>query len=59
VETVDQGIEVLTGVPAGVRDDTGRFPEKSVNGLVEQRLTAFAAQARTFRTAAADAEPPA
>jgi predicted ATP-dependent protease len=49
VDTIDQGIEVLTGVPAGARDETGRFPDKSINGLVEQRLMAFAKQARAFR----------
>jgi predicted ATP-dependent protease len=52
VDTIDQGIEVLTGKPAGMRDETGRFPDSSVNGLVEQRLTAFASQARAFRTPA-------
>jgi lon-related putative ATP-dependent protease len=49
VETIDEGIEVLTGTPAGKRDEAGRFPGGSVNGLVEQRLTVFAQQARAFR----------
>jgi predicted ATP-dependent protease len=49
VDTIDQGIEVLTGRPAGSRDETGRFPDGSVNGLVEQRLTTSAKQARAFR----------
>ena len=48
VETVDQGIELLTGVPAGERDAEGRFPEGSVNALVEERLAAFARRARDF-----------
>ena len=50
IETVDQGIELLTGRPAGVRDETGQFPEGTVNRLVEQRLIALAEQARAFRT---------
>jgi predicted ATP-dependent protease len=50
VDTVDQGIEILTGVRAGVRDQSGRFPDGSINGRVEQRLVAFANQARQFRT---------
>ncbi|MGE5246076.1 MAG: Lon protease family protein [Betaproteobacteria bacterium] len=54
--TVDQGIEVLTGVPAGTRDAAGRFPGKSVNGLIEQRLAMFAKQARAFRTGAVDSK---
>jgi predicted ATP-dependent protease len=55
-ETIDQGIEVLTGLPAGVRDETGRFPDKSINGLVEQRLATFAKQARAFRTGTGDSK---
>ena len=33
-------------------DPSGRFPPRSINGLVEQQLTALASQARAFRTAA-------
>ena len=39
VDHVDQGIELLTGLPAGVRDAKGRYPKGSVNRLVEDRLT--------------------
>src|SRR3546814_21172229 len=42
VETVDQGIEVLTGVAAGERGRAGLFPAGSVNRLVEARLIVFA-----------------
>ncbi len=38
VETVDQGIELLTGTPAGERDEAGNYPAGSINGLVEARL---------------------
>lgn len=55
-DTIDQGIEVLTGKTAGVRDETGRFPDKSVNGLVEHRLTTYAMQARAFRMATAESK---
>jgi predicted ATP-dependent protease len=55
-DTVDQGIEVLTGKTAGGRDETGRFPAESVNGLVENRLAAFAMQARAFRMAGAESK---
>lgn len=41
-ETVAQGIEVLTGVPAGERDGTGRFPASSVFGRVERRIIEIA-----------------
>jgi hypothetical protein len=57
VDTIDQGIEILTDMPAGERDDAGRFPATSVNGLVEQRLATFASQARAFRLGAGEAKP--
>jgi len=46
VATIDEGIELLTGVPAGARGPDGRFPEGSVNGRVEARLLSFAEAAR-------------
>jgi predicted ATP-dependent protease len=55
VETVDEGLEILTGLPAGTRDGAGVFPEGSINGKVERRLAALARQALAFRTAG---EPP-
>jgi lon-related putative ATP-dependent protease len=42
VETIDQGIEILTGVSAGGRDASGKFPEGSLNQKVEARLVEFA-----------------
>jgi predicted ATP-dependent protease len=48
VSTIDQGIELLTGVPAGERGPDGRFPKDSINGRVEARLAAFAEAARRF-----------
>jgi predicted ATP-dependent protease len=41
VETIDQGIEILTGTPAGQRDEAGNFPEGSINFLVDKRLEAL------------------
>jgi len=38
VKTINQGIEVLTGVEAGERQVEGGFPEGSVNDLVDCRL---------------------
>ncbi len=42
VNTIDQGIELLTGVPAGQRDADGSFPEGSINAKVEDRIKGFA-----------------
>jgi len=41
VSHVDEGIELLTGLPAGERDSDGRFPPGSINRLVEDRLVHF------------------
>jgi predicted ATP-dependent protease len=42
VRGIDEGIALLSGHPAGVRDASGQYPEGSVNRLVEDRLRAFA-----------------
>ncbi|MBZ5635590.1 MAG: AAA family ATPase [Acidobacteriia bacterium] len=42
IDTIDQGIEILTGVSAGERDAEGKFPEGSINRKVEARLIEFA-----------------
>jgi len=41
VSSVDEGIELLTGIPAGVRVD-GSYPEGTTHHLVEKRLKGFA-----------------
>jgi lon-related putative ATP-dependent protease len=38
VGTIDEGIEVLTGVPAGKPDAKGNYPGGTVNGKVMKRL---------------------
>lgn len=42
VSTIDEGIEVLTGVPAGKRNEDGTFEEGTVNYLVDRRLREMA-----------------
>jgi len=42
VGTIDEGIEVLTGVAAGEPDSEGNYPEGSVNKLVQDRLDEMA-----------------
>jgi predicted ATP-dependent protease len=42
ISNVAEGIEVLTGLPAGSRDSSGRFPAGSVFGRVERRLIELA-----------------
>jgi predicted ATP-dependent protease len=45
VETIDQAMEILTGIEAGQRDEAGNFPKNSINGKVEAALKAFAKKA--------------
>jgi lon-related putative ATP-dependent protease len=45
---IDEGIEVLTGREAGARGKDGRFPEGTINRLVEDRLAGFAEMRRRF-----------
>ena len=42
ISTIEQGIELLTGVPAGKKDNTGRFPAGSVNALAYTKLRKYA-----------------
>ncbi|HNS96319.1 MAG TPA: ATP-binding protein [Polyangiaceae bacterium] len=42
ISSVSEGIEVLTGLQAGSRDASGRFPAGSVFGRVERRLIELA-----------------
>jgi predicted ATP-dependent protease len=46
VDTVAQGIEILTGLLAGERDASGRFPASSVFGRVERRIIEIAEKLR-------------
>lgn len=48
VESVDQGIELLTGVEAGEPDEEGNFPEGTVNAAVAARLAQFAAAHKEY-----------
>lgn len=38
VRTIDEGLEILTGVPAGQLQEDGTYPEDSVHGRVMARL---------------------
>lgn len=42
VETIEQGIEILTGLKAGKRSRNGKFPKGSIYQLVDERLSAMA-----------------
>lgn len=48
VAHVSEGIELLTGVEAGERDRSGRYPRDSVLGRCAERLSEMAEQLRRF-----------
>lgn len=48
VKTIDEGIEILTGVKAGARRLDGTFEEETVNYMVDNRLKAMAEKLREF-----------
>jgi lon-related putative ATP-dependent protease len=48
VQNINQGIEILTGVPAGEPDDEGHYPPDTVNGRVMARLQELAEKALEF-----------
>jgi predicted ATP-dependent protease len=38
INTVDEGIELLTGVPAGTKNEKGKYPSDSIHGMVYKKL---------------------
>ena len=42
ISTIDEGIELLTGVPAGSKDENGNFPAGTINYLVYNKLKKYA-----------------
>jgi lon-related putative ATP-dependent protease len=48
VSTVDEALELLTGIPAGKQGRDGTYPPDSVNGLVQAKLLRFASQLQAF-----------
>jgi lon-related putative ATP-dependent protease len=48
VTTIDQGMALLTGRPAGERDGDGLYPLQSFNRLIEDRLHSFARIRQSF-----------
>ncbi len=49
IEDADQGLEILTGLPAGERGADGEYAAGTLHRLVEDRLAAFAETGRQFR----------
>ena len=49
ISTIDEGIEILTGVPAGKKDKYGKFPAGTINYLANEKLTKYAQYVEKIR----------
>jgi predicted ATP-dependent protease len=49
VSTIEEGIEVLTGVPAGKKVPNGGYEENTIYGLVDKRLREMAETLKRFQ----------
>ena len=49
ISTIEEGIEILTGVPAGKKDEYGNFPAGTINYLAYQRLKKYADASKMMR----------
>ena len=52
VESIDQGIEILTGVPAGVKLPDGTYTAGTINSLVDKRLREMLENLKKFSATA-------
>jgi lon-related putative ATP-dependent protease len=48
VKTIDEGIEILTGMPAGEKQPDGTYPQGTINFLVDRRLANLAEDIKKF-----------
>lgn len=48
VQTIEEGLSILTGAKSGERDQQGHFPEDTVFGRAEQKLRDFAEARQAF-----------
>ena len=55
ISTIDEALELLTGVSAGERGPDGAYPSDSINGLVQTQLGRFAERLRAFSARDGDA----
>jgi predicted ATP-dependent protease len=57
VSTISEGIEILTGMPAGTIDSNGIYPETTVYGRVQKKLLTFLKQSMAFSHLGAQRAP--
>lgn len=47
-KTINEGIEVLTGIPAGEKREDATYPEGTINFLVDKQLKEMAERLKGF-----------
>ena len=59
ISTIDEGIEILTGVPAGTPDKNGDYPKDSVHGRVQAALEDWLERSYRYKKVISDRiDPP-
>lgn len=59
ISTIDEGIEILTGIPAGKMDEKGQYPKKSVHGRVQAALEGWLERSFRYKKVMTDrVDPP-
>ncbi|NWG02271.1 MAG: AAA family ATPase [Syntrophaceae bacterium] len=58
VQTIDQGIEILTGVEAGKKLENGRFKEGTVNDLVDKKLRELGTKIKEYESGGEEGKEP-
>lgn len=48
VSSIEEGIEILTGVPAGVKDEEGNYPKGSIHDRVMRKILQYAKDTISF-----------
>lgn len=48
ISTIDEGIEILTGIKAGEKNDDGTYEKNSINDLVYKKLKCYANKSKEF-----------
>ncbi|NOZ11046.1 MAG: AAA family ATPase [Gammaproteobacteria bacterium] len=56
VSTVDEAVEILLGLPAGVRDGDGKYPPQTVNYRIEAKLDKFSHLHQAFSSSSGKSE---
>ena len=47
IGSIDEGIELLTGTPAGTKDAEGKYPDGTINHMVDRQLRAYTESQRS------------